>query len=168
MLVLPHEPIGVLATLGLRRTETARALSLLDSPALIARGTFPYERILLAVTEVPFPARAVQLAVDAARIFGAELHVALVHEPELVVGSHRREEVEAAGRHVTRLAELFDLPVKTVELNGNPVREVVPMSADFDLLITTAKKAKPAFLSRPDTGTNLIHRCRCSVMVYPH
>jgi hypothetical protein len=52
-------------------------------------------------------------------------------------------------------------------MDGNPIREVVAASKDFDLLVLPQRRRKRAFLTKPDIGLNLIHKASCSVMVMP-
>jgi len=167
ILVLPDDPIGVLASLGIRRARIARIVSLLDSPVVVSRGTFPYARILLVVSGHGFSHAAIRVAVDAARVFGAQLHVALVHEPEMVVGTDARKEVESRGREVDRIAEIYRLPLVRHVLEGNIVRAVVPLTDRFDLVVVPYRARRRAILVRPDAEANLIHRCKCSVMIVP-
>lgn len=167
VLILPPEPLPLRSRIGLGRSATARIIDMAGSPVLIARSTFPYRRILLVLAELPFRNEAAHLAIDVVRTIGAELHLGLVHQPNLVVGPELRDEMEERRREVENLAGLYHVEVRTRVLEGNPIAEICKASRDFDLLVLPYRKGRKAFLTRPDVGLNLIHRAHCSVMVMP-
>jgi Trk K+ transport system NAD-binding subunit len=167
VLVLPPEPLGFLARIGLGRSSTARVLEQASVPALVARGTTPYRRVMLALAELPFPAAAAQLAVDLARIFGAELQLLVVHAPDIVEGTERRAELDRRRRELERLAGMYHLDVETITREGNPIHATVAASDDCELLVLPYRKRHKGSLTRPDVTLNLIHRARCSVIAMP-
>lgn len=167
VLVLPPERISFLASLGLGRSRTSRILDLVTSPVLVARKTLPYRRVMLVLAELPFDTMGAQLAIDVVRMVDAELVLGVVHQPELVVGTELREEVEAKRQEIVNLAGMYHVKVEQLVMDGNPIREVVAASKDFDLLVLPQRRRKRAFLTRPDIGLNLIHKASCSVMVMP-
>jgi len=168
ILVVPPEPLGLLKRLGLGRSRTAKMIDLVTSPVLMTRGTFPYRTVMLVLAELPFHPAAAQVAIDLARLLGAELQLGVVHQPDLVAGADLRGEVEARRREIENLAGMYHIEMNTRVMEGNPVEEVERASADVDLLVLPYRKGRKAFLTRPDVGLNLIHRARCSVMVMPH
>jgi Trk K+ transport system NAD-binding subunit/nucleotide-binding universal stress UspA family protein len=167
VLLLPPDRLSLWASIGLARSKTVKFIDLLDAPALIARGSFPYDRVLLVMAELPFPNRAAQLAIDLVRMVDADLHLAVVHQPELVMGSQLREEVQERRRQVEQLAGLYHVNVRVEELEGNPIEAVVKHSAGFNVVVLPYKRRRRSSLTSPDVGQNLIHRVRCSTLVMP-
>jgi len=167
LLILPHEPLGWLARVGLGRSRTSRIVDLVHSPVLVSRRTTPYRRVLLVLAALPFPTEAAQLAIDVVRIVGAELQLALVHQPEIVVGAELADEIERRGREIVNLAGMYHVETSVRRLAGNPIAEVVGASREYDLIVLPFRKGRRAFLTRPSVALNIIHRAACSVMVMP-
>jgi nucleotide-binding universal stress UspA family protein len=167
VLILAPEPLPFLARVGLGRTRTASVVDMVLSPVLVARSRHPYRKVLLVLAELPFHLGAAQLAIDLVRMVGAELTLALVHQPELVVGAELRAEMEERRREILSLASLYHVPVTVRELEGNPVTEVLAIGGDYDLAVLSQPRRRRAFLTRPDVSLNLIHRLPCSVMTMP-
>lgn len=72
ILVLPAEPLPLRVRIGLGRSRTAIIADAVTAPVLIARGTHPYQNLLLLLAEVPFPMAVARVAVDVARMLRAE------------------------------------------------------------------------------------------------
>jgi len=167
VLILPNEPMSFWARIGLRTTQTGRLFQHLHSPVLISRRSHPYRRILIALAELPFHTTAAQLAIDIARMVGAELHLAVVHQPEIVAGAELKQEVEQQRREIENLAGMYHVKIRTQVMHGNPIREVIEQSRNYELVVLPYRRGRKAFLTRPNVGLNLIHLCACSVLVMP-
>jgi len=167
VLLLPPERLSLWGRIGLARSDTVKFIDLLSSPALVARGSFPYKRVLLVLAELPFPTRAAQLAIDLVRMVDADLHLAVVHQPELVVGAQLREEVQERRRQVEQLASLYHVNLRIEELEGNPIEAIVKYSTGFNVVVLPYKRRRRSSLTSPDVGQNLIHGVRCSTLVMP-
>ena len=153
---------------GIRRTPTVQLLDKVRCPVLICRGSHPYAKALLCLHEAPFQLETAQLAIDLARTLDGALTLAVVHQPDLVVGAEARKELDAARREVEDLCRLYHLELKVLALEGNPIQQTLAACADFDLLILPYRRNQRASLTRPDVGQNLIHTVPCSVLVMPH
>ncbi|MBT3221766.1 MAG: hypothetical protein HN348_22030 [Proteobacteria bacterium] len=167
VLVVAPEKLGFLSKIGLGRSRTAQTIDMLHAPVLIARGTFPYRKVLIALMELPFNHGAAQLAIDLVRMVGASLHLGVANQADLVAGSELREEVSARRQEIENLARMYHVDIKTEVLEGNPIHQMVEASKDYDLLIFPYQRKRKAFLTNPDIALNVIHRAHCSVMVMP-
>lgn len=167
VLVVAPEKLGFLSKIGLGRSQTARTIDQLHAPVLVARGTFPYRKVLIALMELPFNHTASDLAIDLVRMVGASLHLGVAHQPDLVVGSELRHEVGARRNEIENLARMYHVDITTVVFEGNPIRQMVEASRDYDLLIFPYTRRRRSFLTNPDIALNVIHRAHCSVMVMP-
>ncbi len=165
--VLPPEKIGTLAMMGLGRTRAAGIMDLVHSPVLMSRKTFPYRKVLLVMAELPFPSSAAQLAIDLVRMVDAGLDVAVVHQPDLVVGKEMSEDLEKRWQEVRNLAGMYHVDVTERRLDGNPIRQVMGISGEYDLVVVPYRKRKRTFLTRPDISLNILHGAPCSVMAMP-
>ncbi len=168
VLALPPEELRWLHRIGLGRSSTTRIIDLVSSPVLIARGSFPYRKVMLVLAELPFDSTAGQVAIDLVRMLDAELHLGVVNQPDLVAGVDLRGDMAERRRAVENMAGMYHVEVHTHVLEGNPIREVVGVSGDYDLLVLPCTRGRKGFLTRPNVAMNILHGARCSVMVMPH
>lgn len=167
VLVVPREPISWFSRIGLVRPGVAKILDAIHSPVLVARGTFPYERILLPVFEPGGASAAAHLAIDLARLLGASLDVVAVHQPEIVVGGELDGEIGARISEVERLSRIYNLRIDRREASGNPIEEITRLSEDYSLVVFPYRKSGGHSITRPSVAVNLMHHSRCSAMVLP-
>ena len=153
---------------GIRRTQTVQIIDKVRCPVLICRGSHPYQKALLCLHEAPIQLEAAQLAIDLTRTLEGTLTLAVVHQPDLVVGAEARKELDKARREVEDLCRLYHLELKVLTLEGNPIKQTLAACKDFDLLVMPYRRNQRASLTRPDVGQNLIHSAPCSVLVMPH
>ena len=139
-----------------------------SEPVLIARGTHPYKKILLAVSPGLASIRVAELAVDIARKLEASLTIAAACPAELVAGTTFRKEAEEALERATGLASLYGLATKTEILEGNEVNQVCARAKEFDLLIIGHKRNRKFTLLKPDVSTLLASLASVSTMVLPY
>lgn len=167
ILILPPEPLPPLARIGLRKSKTAKTIRRVQSPALIARNTHPYKKILLVLAELPFRMAAAHLAIDIVRMFHSELHLAVIKQPDIVAGTERKAELDEQRREIENMAGLYNVKVTTLNLEGNPIHEVEKLSEKYNLIILSYANRRRASPTRPDIGMHLMHRARCSTIVLP-
>jgi len=167
LVVMESEPLPFLSRIGLSRSKTAKVIDRLRSPLMVCRGSFPYKKVLLVLAERTFDLDAAQLAIDLVRMLGAELHLAVVHQPALVVGAQLKEEVDEKRKQVLGLARMYNLSVDVVELAGNPIHEIVERSGDYQVVVLPYHRKRRSSLTNPDVAQNLIHRVKCSTLVMP-
>lgn len=153
---------------GLTRRPLYRLLESTSEPVLIARGTFPFKNILLAVSPGLASIRVAELAVDVARKLEATLTVVVACPAELVAGSTFKSEAEEALDRASGLASLYSLATKTEILNGNEVRQICDRSKDFDLLIIGHRRNRKFTFRKPDVSSLLAARAPISTMVLPY
>ena len=167
VLVLPPAPLLLRHKLGLARSQVQRILSRVSAPVLVARKSFPYQRVVLGLADLPFPATAAQLAIDVARALKVELHIAVGQQPDIVEGTERRAEMEARRRVVERLAGMYHVRPHTTVLTGNPVRELIAFSKGSDLMVVPYPRGQVGSFARPNVWLYLIHQAPCSVLILP-
>ena len=167
LLIVPDERFRFLERLGLRRTALTAIIKQMDSPIAILRGSNPYRKILLPITEAEASMDAARLAFDLARIYEASVTIATVTAPRFIVGGRAIEDQKAAVEKITHLANLYRLEVEQLHREGNPVEEIVKLSEDFDLLILAhGKGRKPSFFN-PDVSQHLLRRAPITTIVLP-
>ena len=166
-LVVPDERFRFLERLGLRRTALTSIFKQMDSPMAILRGSDPYRKILLPITEAEASMDVARLAFDLARIYEASVTIATVTAPRFVVGGRAIEDQKTALEKITHLANLYRLEVEQLHREGNPVEEIVNVSNDFNLLVLAhGKGRKPSFFN-PDVSQHLLRRAPITTIVLP-
>ena len=167
LLVIPDERFRFLERLGLRRTALSSIFKQMESPMAILRGSEPYRKILLPITDVEGSMDVARLAFDLARIYEASVTVITVTAPRFVVGSHAIEDQKEALGKITHLANLYHLEVEQLHREGNPVEEILELSTDFNLLVLAhGRKRKPSFFN-PDVSQHLVRRAKITTIVLP-
>ena len=166
-LVVPDERFRFLERIGIRRTALTAIFKQLESPIAILRGSHPYRKILLPITDTEASMDAARLAFDLARIYDAEVTIATVTAPRFVIGGHAVEDQKAALEKITHLANLYRLEVDQIHCEGNPIDEVLKLSSAFELLVLPHGKArKPSFFN-PDVSQHLLRRAPITTIVLP-
>ena len=166
-LIVPDEGFRFLERLGLRRTAMASIFSRMESPTAVLRGSHPYKKILLPVTEGESIIPLARLAFDLARIHKASVTLVTVTAPRFVVGSRAIDEQKAALAKITHLANLYHLAVEEEHREGNPVEEILKLSGDFQLMVLShGRGRKPSFFN-PDVSQHLFRRAKITTIVLP-
>jgi nucleotide-binding universal stress UspA family protein len=104
------------------------------------------------------------VAVDLARQFGAEVAVALVEEPEFIRGVEEEEWAEAALKRVRELAHIYKFEFEVIIKKGNPVKEVVALAQDFNLMVMGSTTREKGLFS-PHVGERMAQDVACSVLI---
>lgn len=139
----------------------------LASPLLIPRNTHPYKRILVPYNATQRSALALEISIDIAKLTGADISVVVVFEPDVIGGEVSKDWSEKALNHAREITQIYKFPIKEMKLEGNPVKEVVKLTRDFDLLVLGSTTQEVPFL-KPHVGELLIEKSPCSVMVIAH
>ena len=136
----------------------------ISCPLLVARQSHPYERILVPFNATNKAELALGVAVDLAHQFGAEIAVAVVEEPEFIRGVQEEEWTESVLKRLRELAHIHKFDFEEIIKKGNPVKEVVALAKDFNLMVlgsTTREKG----LFAPHVGERMAQDVSCSVLI---
>ena len=136
----------------------------ISCPLLVARQTHPYERILVPFNATSKAESALGVAVDLARQFGAEVAVAVVEEPEFIRGVEEEEWTESVLKRVRELSHIHKFEFEEIIKKGNPVKEVVTLAKDFNLIVL-GSTTKDKELFSPHVGEHMAQDVPCSVLV---
>ncbi|MEE4355711.1 MAG: NAD-binding protein [Desulfococcaceae bacterium] len=148
---------------SLTRPETISLAHGLPCPMLITRKTFPFEKILVPFNATPMSERALETAMDLAEIFDADVDAVVVEEPEFI---HNRGETSTENlfKKVRELSHIHKIRIGEILREGNPVKELSEMSADYQLMVVGSTSVEKEFLT-PHVGELLTERAVCSVLV---
>lgn len=136
----------------------------LECPLLLMRYTAPWERILVPFSGTPASEQALSVAVDISRQLGSSVSVVVVERPEFLNDPEEREMHEAALSRVRELGHIHKMPFEELQRKGNPIREIAPLTKNFDLLVMGSKRRGGSFLA-PNVAELLVRRAACSVLL---
>jgi Trk K+ transport system NAD-binding subunit/nucleotide-binding universal stress UspA family protein len=136
----------------------------ISCPLLVARQSHPYERILVPFNATSKAELALGWAVDLAHQFGAEIAVAVVEEPEFIRGLEEEEWAESISKRVRELAHIHKFDFEVIIKKGNPVKEVVALAKDFNLLVMGSTTRDKGLFS-PHVGERMAQDVPCSVLI---
>ena len=136
----------------------------ISCPLLVARQTHPYERILVPFNATNKAEVALGVAVDLAHQLGAEVAVAVVEEPEFIRGLEEEEWAESVSQRVRELAHIHKFDFEVITKRGNPVKEVVALAKDFNLMIMGSTTREKGLFS-PHVGERMAQDVPCSVLI---
>lgn len=163
-LVLP--PPACRSTSGtIGRGQFRRLLEVVCCPILVARGTHPYERILVPVTDTEESLAAAELALDLARLLGSKTSAASILPPSFSVGEAALRSQKEALEKTLSLANLYRTSIDDLEQEGNPVREILKLLKGFNLLVVSHRRGRRWRIFRPDISHHLIGKASASVLV---
>ena len=136
----------------------------ISCPLLVARQTHPYERILVPFNATAKAELALEVAVDLARQFGAEITVAVVEEPDFIRGAQEEQWAESTLGRLQELAHIHKFQFEEIVRQGNPVKEIVKVAEDFDLMIIGSTTRDKGLFS-PHIGEHMAQDVPCSVLI---
>lgn len=142
--------------------------SLLDqvqAPMLIARGTQPYERILVAVAESASSWRGLELAFDIARLLDSKVTAVHVSPPRFIGGERADEIARGVQSRVNELGRLYEVEIECLLVEGNPVREIEKLAADHELLVVARGLEQSDTYLAPDVGLRMVLGAPCSAIL---
>lgn len=166
-LVVEPEKVGWGARVGFTRSQRKRLILAAKVPVLVARGTHPYRRILVAVGSDTHADVVSAAAIDLARQCEAALTVLTVLPPSLAEGADEQEEARALPQRVGNLARLHNVEVERLVDHGNPIERIRHHAQAFDLLVIGCSPPRRNTVFTPDVSLFLLHDTPCSTLFVP-
>ncbi|MFQ5968326.1 MAG: NAD-binding protein [Acidimicrobiia bacterium] len=170
-----REGVGLLVTRSPRsggllgRYRVARLIRRLAAtglPALVSRGSHPYERVVVPARDDAPGRAAARAGIDLTAYIQSSLLAIAVIPPAFVTGSAAKDEAERAVGLIREEAAVQGARVQQQLREGNPVREILASLNEHDLLILGLGDASPTFLT-PGTTGHLLARAPVSVLLVP-
>ncbi len=165
-LVVPSVSCNMWQIMGILNCKLMDLLNKANRPCLIARGSFPYKRIVHVVT--PEHPRSLELALGLVRSLGVPFMCLAVKPEEMVAGEEQNQDLQNSLQKAVKIASLYSVTAESVCLEGNPVHKVVEFLQTSDLLVIAHRQNHRFSLISPDVSRQIILRTNCSVMVLPH
>ena len=138
----------------------------LSCPLLVAKSTKSYERILVPFNGSEADERALAVAVDLAQQFDARLATVIVEEPGYL---HGEEAVDVPWqermlRRLRKMAHIHKIKIEEHLRKGNPVREILAVADQFNLIVIGSKNREKDLFS-PNVGDIIARKAPCSVLI---
>ncbi len=151
---------------ALTSSEMMELAHSLPCPMLVSRRSMPYGKILVPFTRAPRSELALETAIDVAEEVEATVDAAVVREPDFIHNDDGQEEGSSTERfkRVRELSHIRKISIGEVAREGNPVRELTALAADYDLMVVGSSSDETDFFS-PNIGELLTERTPCSVLV---
>jgi Trk K+ transport system NAD-binding subunit len=166
--ILPPEKAVRIPILRLRKSAVWTALARARQPVLVARGSFPYQRMALAALENAVTKTTAEVAVGLADLLGASLSGVTATPPAFVVGPRAVSQQLDALSEIAVIAQVQRVPLSEHHLFGNPVRRILQHADQTaDLLIVGHRTVPPWAFWRVDVPGELVVGARCSSLVVP-
>ena len=137
---------------------------LLHCPVLISKGSAPYKRILVPFNATQQSELALESALDLAKQIQASVTVALVQEPDFLHSAAEKDWVKNSINRAWELAHIHKTKLEEVVREGNPVKEIVDLAQDYDLMVVGSKQKEKKFFT-PHVGELLVRKAPCSVLI---
>ncbi len=149
---------------GVTKSRSIELAHSLPCPLLISRNCWPYERILVPFNATPMARRALEAAVNLARQIHGRITAIVVQEPEFIQGSPDEDWAENSFRKVRELAHVHKIRIEEEVRRGNPVKEVVEATKNFDLVVLGSTTREGSLFS-PHIGDLIASGADCTVLV---
>lgn len=162
--VMVVEPFEASFLVSLAKPTLISLAHSISCPLLVARQSHPYKRILVPFNATSMAKLALGVAVDLAHQLLAEVAVAVVEEPEFIRGEEEEEWTETVSNVVRELAHIHKFDFEVIIKKGNPVKEVVALAKDFNLVVM-GSTTKDKGLFAPHVGERLAQDVPCSVLI---
>jgi len=166
-LVLPH-PDKRFSLRYYDKRDFFRILEGITCPILISRGTYPYKNIFVPVKNQADQAEsmaAAEIAIDLARLVNAQVTAVSIFPPVFSVGDEEIKSQQETLARTLSLGNLYRMHIEAIQQEGNPIREILKISNNFDLMVISHRREKRWQLFHPDISHHLILRSACSTLI---
>ncbi|MEW5975469.1 MAG: NAD-binding protein [Acidobacteriota bacterium] len=146
--------------------RTVRMARQFKVPILMARGTFPYTRIVTPARRTAAGQVAVRAAIDLARLTRANLIGMAVIDPLFVAGPGAPLRAKQEIGWLKQEASMQQVGVTGRIRRGNLVRAFLESESESDLVVLGVDHASPN-LSHADIASHVAFRARHSILIVP-
>jgi Trk K+ transport system NAD-binding subunit len=149
-----------------RGGKTAALCNALSAPVLFPKGAPHYTRVVHASILGIADMTVADMAIDLARMLSLPLAVARVTLPEYI-GTRDREADQLFGE-IERRALLYGLRAEIMDLEGNPITELLRVAEPSDLFVVGRKRTLRDSLTSPDIALRIAASAVCSILVHTY
>ena len=166
--VIDRREPSFLARIGLNAARFLATMARFSCPVLIPAASFPWERLVIPITDVEATLRAADTAIGLGRQFRIPLAAVLVTPPSFIGrGLEGTEDVASVLAAIERMADLYRVRVPIIRAEGNPPRQLARLTGPRDLLVLGYDQGHAGSFFRPDPAVHMMIRARASVLALP-
>lgn len=160
-----------LASGFIKRTALREMLSAANCPALIARSTFPYEKLAVPAFKQKHVDHVVETACEIASALQSEITAFAVEPSKYIAGQDDFQVFEENKKSLLNMGLIYKTNIGLQTLKGNPVKAVGAKLDGFNLLLTCMDVSRDAgwlgSILNPDVPWNVARRAPVSSLVLP-
>ncbi|HMU39597.1 MAG TPA: TrkA C-terminal domain-containing protein [Pseudomonadota bacterium] len=141
----------------------SRLCNELECPILVSHGIQAYRRIVIGLVPHVHDLRLADTAIDLVRLLSIPLVLLRVRSPKEIEAPD--PEIEKIAMEIERRTRLYGLKAETQTLEGNPVRELLRITTETDLLLVGRKRTLRDSFTSPDVALRVAREAHCSILV---
>lgn len=153
--------------LGRAATRAAGLVQRTGRPVLLSRGSHPYGRIVVPARRTRAGRAAVRVAIDLARFSNSKIQGVAVVDPVFISGPVTSGEARHAISYLEEEAAVHGVEVDGAIRRGNPVRQLVQVSLDADLIVLGIPVGRRHRFLRVSVASLVARRAPSSVLLVP-
>ncbi|RLF90725.1 hypothetical protein DRN46_02990 [Thermococci archaeon] len=162
-IVLQKEKMGVFSKIGIRKTGLQSILEEIEIPVILSGGEFPYEKVILPIFEDWAPI-SLEIALDVSRMLNSELLYVRINPPFFTGEEGSAEHI---CEEISEKTALYRIRANRIDLEGNPIQEVVSVSDENSLIVLDYLKGRGNNLFKPNVPLHIAHKAKGSVLLLP-
>jgi Trk K+ transport system NAD-binding subunit len=148
--------------------ELARAAT---APILLAHGTFPYERVAVPCLRLQGLQPALETALEMSPALNYEISALIARLSRYIAAEEDSRDFERIREMVADMSLIYKKAIRTVELEGNPVRAVVAALANYNLMLADIgnweQQSFWQHLFQPDVAWHVARHSPVSTLLIP-
>lgn len=166
MVVVDEEEMGVMDRILRRRGSAAEMVASLPCPVLVSKQEHTFERMLVPVDGSESYDRSAELGVELASLLGSDVVAVSAVPPMRSTRKRAVERAEESLRNVERFGNLWNVPVETRVIEGNPVHNITQLVSREDIGIAVlAHKKEGDGLFKREVSERLLEELPVSTLM---
>lgn len=155
LIVLPPKPISWVARWGFRPSKIMTLMFAAQLPFWVDNKPSEIKKILLCIKNEESLSVVATVAMDIARQFEAEMTLLTVMPPNS--SQERRKHIEELPNQVQHLGRSHGVELQVLQKEGNPIKEIIQTSGDYDLVIVGYSEHRLSTFNNPDISLHIFH-----------
>ena len=170
-IVLSREAVDRLMLPAGKKRFLQRLSSLAACPILLASGSAPYEKIATPCVEESLSQHALETALEISSSLNYEVSALLVQPSKYIASDEDTTEFSTIKKNISEMSLMYRVNVKTPILQGNPIKAVLKVLQEYNLLVVdTGEWKKQQWFSAlldPDVVWHIVKGARISTLILP-
>jgi hypothetical protein len=172
MIVLsPSALAETLSFAGRRRRYLFELAKAAACPILLAAGTFPYERVVVPCLQVKGLQHALETVLEMSAALKYEISALFPRLSSYIASDEQTQDFERMRETVADMSLIYKTGIRTVELEGNPVKAILAGLAAYNLMVNEIggwqEKGFWESLLHPDVPWHVVRRSPVSTLLLP-